>query len=150
MKPAPFDYLTPVPRGEVCDLGGDLAAGTIALLDALSTRGYAAVVGHGVDSALIDAMRAQSFAFFDLPRPVKAEVEFDGVGFWRGWQPVHEGSALYGGDTKPTELLERLEENLCPSAGGPDNPGNRWPRLPPGCGRSGSGTTKRCSPSRPG
>lgn len=120
------------PGAAVCDLTREDAAGATVLLDSLANRGYATVVGHGVDDALIGEMRAESFAFFDLPRAAKAEVEFGGVGLWRGWQPVHEGSALYGGDAQPTELLERLEENLCPSAGGPDNPGNRWPSRPSG------------------
>ncbi|MFN8028282.1 MAG: 2OG-Fe(II) oxygenase family protein [Acidimicrobiia bacterium] len=110
------------------DLG---AAGSgAALVDALRGHGHAALRGHGIGSALIDEMRAVSLEFFALPRAEKAAVEYDGVGPWRGWQPVHEGSAIYGGDTRPTELLERLEENLCPSQGGIDAPTNRWPTAP--------------------
>jgi isopenicillin N synthase-like dioxygenase len=110
----------------------DLALGPDELLDALARRGCAALVGHGVDRAVIHDMRVASLAFFDLPRAEKARVEFTGNGLWRGWQPVLEGGARYGGDAGPTELLERLEENLCPAAGGPDATENRWPGRPAG------------------
>jgi len=102
------------------------------LVDALRAHGHAAVLGHGVGPDVIAEMRSTSREFFLLPRAEKALVEFDGVGHWRGWQPVMEGSARYGGHERPTELLERLEQNLCPSQGGADAPGNRWPTRPPG------------------
>ena len=100
------------------------------LVDALGAHGHAAVFGHGVEPEVVDAMRATAREFFALPRDEKALVEFNGTGHWRGWQPVMEGSALYGGAERPTELLERLEENLCPSQGGADAPENRWPARP--------------------
>ena len=112
----------------VVDLEGSRAARE--LVDALGTQGHAAVLGHGVEPDVVAEMRATALEFFALPRGEKALVEFGGVGHWRGWQPVMEGGALYGGDERPTELLERLEENLCPSQGGPDAPGNRWPTRP--------------------
>ena len=101
-----------------------------ALLGALGTQGYAAVLGHGVAPDVIAEMRTTALEFFALPREEKALLEFDGVGHWRGWQPVIEGAARYGGDERPTELLERLEENLCTSQGGADARGNRWPARP--------------------
>jgi len=108
----------------------DHTGAATGLVDALGAHGHAAVFGHGVDAEVVTAMRATAREFFALPREEKALVEFDGTGHWRGWQPVMEGSARYGGDERPTELLERLEENLCPSQGGADAPGNRWPARP--------------------
>ena len=102
------------------------------LVDALCAHGHAAVLGHGVGPDVIAEMRTTSREFFLLPRAEKALVEFDGVGHWRGWQPVMEGSARYGGHERPTELLERLEQNLCPSQGGAAASGNRWPTRPTG------------------
>jgi len=114
----------------VVDLARSGAA--TALVDALGAHGHAAVLGHGVAPDVIAQMRSTSREFFLLPREQKALVEFDGVGHWRGWQPVMEGGARYGGHERPTELLERLEQNLCPSQGGADAPGNRWPARPEG------------------
>jgi isopenicillin N synthase-like dioxygenase len=111
----------------VCDLGGPDSGA--ALVDALFTEGYAAVRGHCVPSDVIGAMRASSLAFFDLPRAEKARCEWTGEGVWRGWQPVFEGGDRFADDSN-VEWREWLEENLCPSAGGPDNPLNNWPAAP--------------------
>jgi isopenicillin N synthase-like dioxygenase len=74
-------------------------------------------------------MRAVSLEFFDLPREEKARCEWVGHDVWRGWQPVFEGGDRFADDAA-VEWREWLEENLCPSAGGPDNPLNNWPPVP--------------------
>lgn len=107
-------------------------SGPAALADALRTSSAAWVLGHGVPSELCGAVYAEALAFFELPREEKALVEWPGTGLWRGWQPVHEGGAEYGGDRGHTELLERYEINLSTATGGPDAPSNRWPQRPPG------------------
>lgn len=93
---------------------------------ALRTAGCAWVTDHGVPPALQDLIRERSFAFFDLPREAKAEFEWDGEGLWHGWQPVHEGAAAYGGDQRPTELLERFEVNTTAGVAAAET---RWPLL---------------------
>jgi isopenicillin N synthase-like dioxygenase len=112
----------------VCDLDSPHAAAD--LVDALFTEGYAAVRGHGVPANVIADMRTSSLAFFDLPRDEKARCEWIGTGVWRGWQPVFEGGERFADDST-VEWREWLEENLCPSAGGPDDPLNNWPLTPP-------------------
>ncbi len=111
----------------VCDLGARDAGAT--LVDAFSTQGYAALVGHGVPDDVIDDMRAVSLEFFDLPREEKARCEWVGHDVWRGWQPVFEGGERFADDST-VEWREWLEENLCPAAGGPDNALNNWPPVP--------------------
>jgi len=111
----------------VCDLDAPDAAAT--LVDAFSTQGYAALRGHGVAPGVVADMRAASLAFFDLPRDEKARCEWIGTGVWRGWQPVFEGGERFADDSN-VEWREWLEENLCPSAGGPDNALNNWPPAP--------------------
>ena len=111
----------------VCDLAAPGSGA--ALVDALFTEGYAAVRGHGVPCDVIDGMRATSIGFFDLPRDEKAHCEWIGEGVWRGWQPVFEGGERFADDST-VEWREWLEENLCPSAGGPDNRLNNWPAAP--------------------
>ncbi|HEY3672706.1 MAG TPA: 2OG-Fe(II) oxygenase family protein [Acidimicrobiia bacterium] len=111
----------------VCDLSASGAGAT--LVDALSTQGYAALVGHGVADDVIATMRAVSLEFFDLPREEKARCEWVGHDVWRGWQPVFEGGERFADDST-VEWREWLEENLCASAGGPDNPLNNWPPVP--------------------
>jgi isopenicillin N synthase-like dioxygenase len=111
----------------VCDL--DAPHTGASLVDALATQGYAALRGHGVPDAVVDDMRAASFEFFDLPREEKARCEWVGHDVWRGWQPVFEGGERFADDTN-VEWREWLEQNLCPVAGGPDNPLNNWPPVP--------------------
>jgi len=111
----------------VCDLGAPDADAT--LVDALATQGYAALRGHGVDNRVVAEMRDASFEFFDLPREEKARCEWIGTGVWRRWQPVFEGGDRFVDDSN-VEWREWLEENLCPSAGGPDHPLNNWPPTP--------------------
>jgi isopenicillin N synthase-like dioxygenase len=111
----------------VCDLESPDAGTT--LVQALSTQGYAALAGHGVDPDVVHAMRAVSLEFFDLPRTEKARCEWTGHDVWRGWQPVFEGGDRFADDGR-VEWREWLEQNLCPSAGGPDNPLNNWPPTP--------------------
>jgi isopenicillin N synthase-like dioxygenase len=111
----------------VCDLEASDAGPT--LVDALATQGYAALVGHAVPDDLVTAMRTVSLEFFDLPRAEKARCEWIGHDVWRGWQPVFEGGERFADDAN-VEWREWLEENLCPSAGGPDNPLNNWPTHP--------------------
>jgi isopenicillin N synthase-like dioxygenase len=112
----------------VCNL--DAAGAGATLIDALSTQGYAAVRGHGVPDEVVTDMRDASLAFFDLPREEKARCEWIGTGVWRGWQPVFEGGERFADDSN-VEWREWLEQNLCPSAGGPDNALNNWPATPP-------------------
>jgi isopenicillin N synthase-like dioxygenase len=112
----------------VCDLArGD--AGDV-LVGALAVQGYAALVGHEVPDEVVASMRETSLEFFDLPRAEKARCEWIGEGVWRGWQPVFEGGDRFGDDAQ-VEWREWLEENLCRSAGGPDNSLNNWPPTPP-------------------
>ena len=111
----------------VCDLDGPDAGAT--LVEALATQGYAGLVGHAVADDVVASMRATSLAFFDLPRAEKARCEWVGHDVWRGWQPVFEGGDRFA-DDENVEWREWLEENLCPSAGGPDNRLNNWPTTP--------------------
>ena len=111
----------------VCDLR-HRDAGSI-LVDALATQGYTALVGHGVAEDVVASMRSTSLEFFELPRAEKARCEWVGHDVWRGWQPVFEGGDRFADDAN-VEWREWLEENLCPSAGGPDNPLNNWPPTP--------------------
>lgn len=114
----------------VVDLAGDPAWLASRFTTALIEHGCAWVVNHGVAPQVCEAVYAESLAFFALPRAEKASVEWSGSGLWRGWQPIAEGGAEYGGEVAPTELLERLEANLSPIAGGPDSPDNLWPSRP--------------------
>jgi isopenicillin N synthase-like dioxygenase len=111
----------------VCDLHAPGAGA--ALVAALSTQGCTALLGHGVDDDVIERMRTVSLEFFDLPRAEKARCEWVGRDVWRGWQPVFEGGDRFA-DDRGVEWREWLEQNLCPSAGGPDNALNNWPPAP--------------------
>jgi isopenicillin N synthase-like dioxygenase len=113
----------------IADLTAPDAGAT--LVEAFASQGYTALVGHGVADDVIGEMRSVSTEFFDLPREEKARCEWVGSGVWRGWQPVFEGGERFADDSS-VEWREWLEENLCPSAGGPDNELNNWPPVPLG------------------
>jgi isopenicillin N synthase-like dioxygenase len=112
----------------VIDLSADDAGQRFTA--ALRATSCAWVTGHQIPPALFSAIRAASLTFFDLPREEKATVQWPGSGLWRGWQPVHEGGAEYGGAVRPTELLERFEVNLSPGSGGATTQDNLWPERP--------------------
>jgi isopenicillin N synthase-like dioxygenase len=102
-----------------------------ALVEGIAGSACVWVEGHGVPDDLLAGVASVSRRFFALPRPDKARVEWDGIGLWRGWQPAIEGADRYGGATRQTDMLERLEQNFTPALGGVDAQGNRWPAEPP-------------------
>jgi isopenicillin N synthase-like dioxygenase len=101
-----------------------------ALFDGIAGSACVWIEGHGVPDDLMADVVDVSRRFFAQPRPTKAEVEWDGQGLWRGWQPAIEGAGRYGGEARRTDLFERLEQNFTPSTGGVDRQGNRWPSEP--------------------
>src|SRR3954453_11392246 len=129
----------------VCDLAARDAGAT--LVDAFSTQGFAALVGHGVPDDVIEHMRAVSLEFFDLPREEKARCEWVGHDVWRGWQPVFEGGERFADDST-VEWREWLEENLCRRPAVPTTRRTIGPGFRSRCARRGRHTTRRCSGSR--
>jgi isopenicillin N synthase-like dioxygenase len=130
--------MPPPPAVPVIDLAGagdparrpDVAR---ALVEGIAGAACVWIEGHGVPGDALVGVADTSRRFFALPRRAKAEVEWDGQGLWRGWQPAIEGGERYGGGARQTDLLERLEENFTPlSPGGVDQQGNRWPASPAG------------------
>jgi isopenicillin N synthase-like dioxygenase len=101
-----------------------------ALFEGIAGSACVWVEGHGVPDDVAADVVEVSRRFFARPRRAKAEVEWDGHGLWRGWQPAIEGGDRYGGRARGTDLLERLEQNFTPSQGGVDPQGNRWPSEP--------------------
>lgn len=126
----------------------DLAAGTDkagraavarAIGEACETSGFFAIVGHGIDQALIDRVYSTSKRFFELPRDEKSKVAI---------RPGAQGAYLAGGavaksigkDTPPdlTELFRSTVTGDLPAEtraklGPPSDPWaqvNQWPDSP--------------------
>ncbi|KAJ2972940.1 hypothetical protein NQ176_g1530 [Zarea fungicola] len=60
-----------------------------ALLDSLSTHGFAKIVNHGISDAFIQHLFEWSKRFFDLPVNVKHQIEHEpGPDPQRGWSSV--------------------------------------------------------------
>ena len=72
----------------VIDLGSDAAAVASRIDEALSTSGFMAVVGHGVEPALIGKAFDASRRFFALPETDKRRWHIDGWPLKRGFDPV--------------------------------------------------------------
>jgi isopenicillin N synthase-like dioxygenase len=123
----------------------DLSAGdAVERIDEACRRvGFLGVVGHGVPTAAIDAMLAQTDAFFALPlerklalRPPRPEVD-------RGYAPIGSEGLVYslGVDGSPPDLFEafNIGPDSCP-AGDPVYEAERerifapniWPQDPAG------------------
>ena len=83
--------MSTVPVIDLSPIRGHDAAAIAALGaqvdDACRRIGFLVVQGHGVDPALIDRVRALSFAFFDLPEAAKQALRPPKGTFLRGYTP---------------------------------------------------------------
>ena len=132
----------------VIDLGGwfrgDAAAkGSVATqwAAAFETMGFATIVGHGVDEALLDRIHDGALAFFDQPLDVKRTASFPGEQASQGYVPLGvETVAKTMGEEVPPDLCESLSfAHLDWEDGLPENDfdrtlyrANRWPDRPAG------------------
>lgn len=74
--------------------------------DACREIGFLVITGHGVDPALVDAMRSTSRAFFDLPVATKLERRMP-PDRYRGYTPMGTEGLAYSLDTAtPPDLKE--------------------------------------------
>lgn len=68
--------------------------------------GFLVIKGHGVDPALIEAMRQKSFAYFDLPEAEKLKLRMP-ADRYRGYTPMHaDNLAASLGQEAPPDLRE--------------------------------------------
>jgi isopenicillin N synthase-like dioxygenase len=113
---------------------GTAAHGAAHALDAaFRTHGFATVVGHGIDPALLPRVEAAARAFFALPDEAKAEVAMARGGrAWRGWFPV--GGELTSGVADQKEGLyvgvDLPASDPRVAAGLPLHGPNLWPDEP--------------------
>lgn len=79
---------------------------------ALSTLGFASIVGHGVRQQLFDSVRDAALRFFDLPEAEKLRCSFGGSKSSQGYFQVGSEtvSRTYtdGGNPPPPDLVETL------------------------------------------
>ena len=138
--------MSTVPVIDLSPIRGNDAAAIAALGaqvdDACRRIGFLVVQGHGVDPALIDRVRALSFAFFDLPEATKQALRPPKGTFLRGYTPPQTNTlARSRGVETPPDFREML------SIGRPEVTGaeyaefpdaapfykpNIWPEAPPG------------------
>lgn len=132
----------------VIDLGGWFSGDTAARArvvkqwaDAFETIGFATIVRHGVDEALLDRIHAGALSFFDQPLEIKRTASFPGEQASQGYVPMGvETVARTMGEDVPPDLCESLSfAYLDWEDGPPDNAfdqglhrPNRWPAEPAG------------------
>jgi len=110
-------------------LDGDLDGVARAVRAACTTTGFLVIGGHGVAPELLAAMRAASYAFFDLPDAAKAACYLSTPMAARGYRPMgseNNARSLHGGGTadlkeyftigKPYGAEEPLAEHAVPNA----------------------------------
>ncbi len=111
-----------------------------AVARACATVGFLAVTGHGVPRAVVDALVAGSYAFFDLPMDEKLRVRRPRPEQNRGYiPPGDETLARLAGDQTPPDLKEMFaigpfdlpdEPYFTGPAAYPSLAANLWPARP--------------------
>lgn len=77
------------------------------IAEACETIGFFTIVGHGIDAATIDALRAAAGAFFAAPAAVKVAAGPPAPHVPRGYRAIgDEGLAAGDGDATPPDLKE--------------------------------------------
>jgi isopenicillin N synthase-like dioxygenase len=127
-----------VPVVDVAPLagGGPGVARAVAAIDeACRAHGFFSVVGHGIDTRLLDRLVRQAREFFARPEPEKAAIAMPTAGLaWRGWFPVggeltsgvpdHKEGIYFGAELGPDD--ERVRAGL------PLHGANLFPERPAG------------------
>lgn len=133
----------------VIDLGPFRAGGTgrrtvaQAVARACEASGFFCIVGHGVDPALVDEMRAVSRAFFALPLEQKLRACPPSFDIFRGYFPMQSAALAQSMEmTSPPDVSEAFCINRFDDPGAAARAGlapglekffhpNIWPEQPP-------------------
>lgn len=119
--------------GLLDESGPDYLAAVDALGEAARHVGFAQITGHGVDSALFEALLERTKAFFGLPETEKQRVHIANSSNHRGYVPP--GEEIFSAGTVDAKEAFDLSIDLPADdprylAGHPLLGPNQWPTLP--------------------